>query len=150
MAPKTMATTSGLGSGLGSGNKQQNEKHQHQQTSERENTTSASTTGNPLLPFKSLKSLADILSTYDPAKNVSNPVMTKYERATILGQRIEQLARGSQAFVDVANLGTTKEDVTSELIAERELLERKLPFVIKRTLPNGKPEYWRIKDMIVY
>ena len=138
-----MVTTSSSSSA----SKQQHEKH-HQQTSEKENNISTSTP--PLLTFKSLKSLADILSTYDPAKNVSNPVMTKYERATILGQRIEQLARGSQAFVDVESLGTSKQDVTSELIAERELLERKLPFVIKRTLPNGKPEYWRIKDMIVY
>jgi len=99
--------------------------------------------------MRTLQSLSDVLQTYDPNKNVTNPVMTKYERAIVLGQRIEQLARGSQPFIDISVL-SAHEPLSSELIAEKELLERKLPFVVKRTLPNGKPEYWRIQDMIVY
>ena len=100
-----------------------------------------------------LESLADILATkYDPKKNVTPPVMTKYERAIVLGERIEQIARGAQPFTDVQDLvGELRNDLRlAELVAERELMERKLPFVIKRALPNGKIEYWRIEDMIVY
>jgi hypothetical protein len=32
-------------------------------------------------------------------------------------------------------------------IALRELQEGKLPFIIKRPLPNNKYEYYRIKDL---
>jgi DNA-directed RNA polymerases I, II, and III subunit RPABC2 len=101
---------------------------------------------------KTLTSLSDIMKNYDPKKNVTKPVITKYERAIVLGQRIEQLARGAPPFVDAGSLSSTDQEnrVSPEMIAERELLERKLPFVIKRTLPNGKAEYWRIEDMIVF
>lgn len=114
-----------------------------------------------VLHTKALESLADIMKFYDPSKNITKPVITKYERAIVLGQRIEQLARGAQPFIDVhAQLDgkelesmtafAQRDKVSPEAIAERELLERKLPFVIKRTLPNGKAEYWRIEDMIVF
>ena len=33
------------------------------------------------------------------------------------------------------------------LIAEQELKEKRIPFIIKRPLPNGKYEYWNVKDL---
>ncbi len=63
-----------------------------------------------------------------------------------MGLRIEQLARGAQAFVAIDD----GEDNSPEHVAERELLERKLPYIIKRPMPNGTFEYWRIEDMIVF
>ena len=38
------------------------------------------------------------------------------------------------------------EDVVE--IAEIELKERKTPFIIKRDLPSGKNEFWKLSDMI--
>ena len=73
-------------------------------------------------------------------------MLSKYERSIIMGLRIEQLARGAQAFVTLAD----SEDTAPHYVAERELLERKLPYIIKRPMPNGTFEYWRIEDMIVY
>ena len=32
-------------------------------------------------------------------------------------------------------------------IALMELREGKLPYLVKRTMPNNKIEYWKIKDM---
>lgn len=94
----------------------------------------------------------DILSKYDPANNRTNPVMSKYERSAVLGMRIEQLARGAQPFVDVSEMENElgPDGISPENIAERELMQRKLPFIIKRTMPNGTHEYWRIEDMIVF
>ena len=41
-------------------------------------------------------------------------------------------------------------NIKSELdIAKLELMERKLPFIIRRWLPNGKYEDWRIEEMII-
>jgi DNA-directed RNA polymerase I, II, and III subunit RPABC2 len=87
------------------------------------------------------------LAQYDPRKNKSSQVMSKYERSAVMGMRIEQLARGAKPFVQL----TPEEEarMTPEDVAERELFERRVPFVIKRTLPNGAHEYWRIEDMVI-
>lgn len=90
-------------------------------------------------------SAREVLSRYDPTTNKTSQVMSKYERSAVLGMRIEQLARGAKPFVEVG-----PEDTGPDAIAERELLERRLPFILKRTLPNGTHEYWKIEDMIVF
>jgi hypothetical protein len=33
------------------------------------------------------------------------------------------------------------------LIAEKELLEKRLPFIVRRPIPNGKFEYWNVNDL---
>ena len=72
------------------------------------------------------------------------PIMTKYEKARILGERANQISNGAKPLVKVPN------NIKSELdIAKLELIERKLPFIIRRWLPNGKYEDWRIEEMII-
>jgi len=34
-------------------------------------------------------------------------------------------------------------------IAKLELSQRKMPFIIKRSIPNNTCEYWRIDEMII-
>ena len=87
-----------------------------------------------------------MMARYDPRANKSSPVLSKYERSIILGLRIEQLARGAQPFVALDD----GEDHAPGYVADRELNERKLPYIVKRPMPNGTFEYWRIEDMIVY
>lgn len=70
------------------------------------------------------------------------PYLTKYERARILGQRAKQINSGSLAFVKVP-----ENVIDGYLIAELELKEKKIPFIIRRPLPNGGSEYWSIKDL---
>jgi DNA-directed RNA polymerase I, II, and III subunit RPABC2 len=38
----------------------------------------------------------------------------------------------------------------SYLIAHEELNQKKIPFIIKRRLPDGTFEYWRIIDLIIF
>ena len=70
------------------------------------------------------------------------PYLTKYEKARILGQRSKQLECGAQSLVKVPET-----IIDSYLIAELELSQKKIPFIIKRPLPNGAFEYWNVKDL---
>lgn len=87
----------------------------------------------------------DIMQKYDPSKNITKNILSKYERVKIIGLRSEQLQRGADAYIEI---DTSKPFNPCE-IATEELRQRKLPFMIKRTLPNGEDEYWRLDDMIV-
>jgi DNA-directed RNA polymerase I, II, and III subunit RPABC2 len=70
------------------------------------------------------------------------PILTKYEKTRILGQRAKQLNEGAPAFI---NIDSTVID--GYLIAVKELEQKKTPFIIRRPLPNGGSEYWRIQDL---
>jgi DNA-directed RNA polymerase subunit K/omega len=72
----------------------------------------------------------------------TEPILTKYEKTRILGQRAKQINTGSLPFVKVP-----KEINDGYIIAEMELKERKIPFIIARPLPNGTSEYWNINDL---
>ena len=92
--------------------------------------------------------------------------LTKYERTQVIGMRAEQLARGAQPFVQqqqqasegssapvqaaaaaaaaaaaIAGGGGSGSGVYD--VAERELDEHRLPFVVVRTMPNGKTDQVR-------
>ena len=70
------------------------------------------------------------------------PFLTKYEKARVLGVRCKQLSNGADPFIEV------KSNVINGLsIAEEELDAKVLPFIIRRPLPNGGSEYWRISDL---
>lgn len=70
------------------------------------------------------------------------PFITKYERARILGQRAKQINSGASVFVKVP-----EKVIDGYLIAELELQEKRIPFIIRRPMPNGGSEYWSIKDL---
>lgn len=87
----------------------------------------------------------DIMRKYDPATNQTKNILSKYERVKIIGLRSEQLQRGADPYVE---LDQTKE-FNPRNVAYEELRQRKLPFMLKRTLPDGTVEYWRLDDMII-
>ena len=70
------------------------------------------------------------------------PFLTKYERTKILGVRAKEINEGCDVFVDVPN-----NIIDGYSIAEMELKEKKIPFIIRRPLPNGRCEYWKVKDL---
>ena len=72
------------------------------------------------------------------------PFLTKYETARILGQRAKQLNSGAKTFVKVPpNI------IDGYEIAKLELEEKKIPFIIKRPIPDGTCEYWNVSDLEV-
>jgi len=70
------------------------------------------------------------------------PFLTKYEKTRILGQRAKQLNQGAQPLIPV-----DKKIIDGYLIAQLELQQKALPFIIRRPLPGGKSEYWRLADL---
>jgi DNA-directed RNA polymerase subunit K/omega len=77
----------------------------------------------------------------DPLHRTS-PYVTKYERAAILGKRAVQLAAG---VPDEA--GHPDGLMDPLLLAQREWDARTIPFILRRFLPNGLSEYWRLSDL---
>ena len=70
------------------------------------------------------------------------PILSRYEKARILGERAEQINSGAQPFIEVES-----SMIDGYLIAMKELDEKKIPFIIQRPLPNGGCEYWRLSDL---
>lgn len=70
------------------------------------------------------------------------PFLTKYERTRILGQRAKQIENGAKPFVNVPD-----NIIDSYIIAELELQQKRIPFIIRRPLPCGGCEYWNLKDL---
>ena len=68
-------------------------------------------------------------------------ILFKYERCKILAERIQQLSDGAETLVDYDD----NDNIYS--IAERELQENKIPFLVKREI-NGKEEYWKLIDLV--
>ena len=72
----------------------------------------------------------------------TTPILTKYEMTRILGQRAKQLDSGAKTFVKVPlNV------IDGYFIAMIELEQKKIPFIIKRPIPNGGVEYWNVSDL---
>jgi len=70
------------------------------------------------------------------------PYLTKYEKARILGQRAKQINSKAKVFVKVPD-----NVIDGYLIAQLELKEKRIPFIIRRPLPSGGCEYWSLKDL---
>ena len=70
------------------------------------------------------------------------PYLTKYERARVLGQRAKQINSGSKPYVTVP-----ENVIDGFFIAQMELMQKRIPFIIQRPIHGGGCEYWRLKDL---
>ena len=70
------------------------------------------------------------------------PFLTKYEYSKVVGMRAAQIESGSALFIKV-------DDSVHDpfLIAKEEVKQKKIPFILKRPLPNGNIEYWKLSDL---
>ncbi|KAB5532427.1 hypothetical protein DKX38_019097 [Salix brachista] len=82
--------------------------------------------------------------------------MTKYERARILGTRALQISMNAPVMVELEGETDPLEAVVIgvllamyDMIAMKELRERKIPFTIRRYLPDGSYEDWGVDELIV-
>jgi DNA-directed RNA polymerase I, II, and III subunit RPABC2 len=92
--------------------------------------------------FNKVMELTNANYDKEDKKKITTPTLTKYERTKIIGIRAEQISSGMPALVKVpANVNNVIE------IAEMELEQRKIPFIIKRNLPNKGCEYWKVEDL---
>ncbi|KMV65559.1 DNA-directed RNA polymerase [Encephalitozoon cuniculi EcunIII-L] len=71
------------------------------------------------------------------------PRMTKYEKAHVIGVRATQLSAGAPPFVDIGN------ETNPLNIANMELSEKKIPFIIRRKLPDSSFEDWAVDELMI-
>ena len=57
--------------------------------------------------------------------------LTKFERVRLVGQRAEYLANGAPPMVDITGMTNALD------IAEKELIEKKIPLKVLRVYPDG-------------
>jgi DNA-directed RNA polymerases I, II, and III subunit RPABC2 len=72
------------------------------------------------------------------------PYLTKYEKTRILGYRAKQINSGAKVFVKVP-----ENIIDGYLIAQIELAQKRIPFILRRPIPGGGCEYWNLKDLEV-
>lgn len=106
-------------------------------------------------PEQKIQNYEEVLAMSTVVRNKDNviiddlhktlPIMTKYERARILGMRAKQLNSGAMPMIAIPD------NINGDgyIIAELELKEKKIPFIIRRPLPNGGFEFWRVRDLEV-
>lgn len=91
--------------------------------------------------------LPDDLDKVRDAPATAGRVMTKYEFDQIVGLRTTHLSKGAPFYVDVPDGFHIESNLELRDVALRELRERKLPYIVKRTLPSGGVEYCRVALM---
>jgi DNA-directed RNA polymerase subunit K/omega len=96
------------------------------------------------ITYEKMMALSQVIRDKDgciiDAFHTTLPMITKYEKARILGERAKQLEAGAPSMI-------TDTIIDSYLLALREYEQKKIPFIIKRPLPNGTCEYWRFQDL---
>lgn len=87
--------------------------------------------------------LAAYTRTENPVPRFSRPILSKYEAASVVGMRAQQIVQGAAPLVDAP----TDDPIE---IAQAELKAKIIPVAIRRILPNGTPEYWRLSELRYY
>lgn len=77
-------------------------------------------------------------------KKTSNR-LTRYEYTLLVAARALALSSGAIPLIPYRELNI----YDPREIAERELLERVIPLLVQRTLPDGTKEFWHVKDMLI-
>jgi len=77
----------------------------------------------------------------DPDDRITKPIMTKFERVRLLGDRTRQLSLGAKPMVkNISNLSPKE-------IAKMELSLGMMPLNVDRQLPNGRIERWKSSEL---
>ena len=83
----------------------------------------------------------------DCSKNITLPWMTKYEFDQLVGLRVMHLSRGAAPLVDVGRQFKINGNMDLRAVVMKELQNGRLPYIIKRPLPNGRFEYWPVEKL---
>ena len=76
------------------------------------------------------------------ANHKTNPILSKYEKTKILGQRTKQLNTGCVPYIVVPS-----DIIDNYLIAQMELKAKVIPVIIRRPVSNNHSEYWKLQDL---
>ena len=80
-----------------------------------------------------------------PDKNIeriTSSFMTKYEKARVLGTRALQISKNAPLMIT-----PLPGESDPYKLAERELTEGRIPFIVRRYLPDGSYEDWKLSEL---
>ncbi|CBZ53819.1 Polymerase (RNA) II (DNA directed) polypeptide F,related [Neospora caninum Liverpool] len=97
---------------------------------------------------------SDILDPNDPragrpharpseGPRITSPYITKFEKARVIGTRALQISMNAPITIPLDG------ETDPLIIAEKELYQKTIPFTIRRYLPDGSYEDWKIQELIV-
>ena len=81
--------------------------------------------------------------SYDKSKNTLSNVLTKYEKTKVIFERMQMISNGSLPYIS----NPEKYEDIYDIVLE-ELKQKKIPFIIKRTI-NDRDEYFKLEDLII-
>lgn len=76
-------------------------------------------------------------------ERMTSDIISNYELTEIIGIRTNEIEKGGPIFTDPEGL------IKPELIAKKELLDKKCPLQVIRKLPNGNIEVWKCNEMAI-
>ena len=76
-------------------------------------------------------------------ERITSKFMTKYERARILGTRALQISKNAPLMIEAGD------ESDPYRLAEIELSEKKVPFIVRRYLPDGAYEDWKVSELFI-
>jgi DNA-directed RNA polymerase I, II, and III subunit RPABC2 len=77
---------------------------------------------------------------------ITQPYFTKYEYTALVATRQQQIEEGAKPLVGLEGLRTSDPQFILNVVM-REIEQRKLPYVIRRQLPNNMSEYWSAQEL---
>lgn len=84
----------------------------------------------------------EIIEKNKNTKKKTVPFLNKFEKARLLGVRIQQLSAGAEPKINISGFTNIID------IVEEELKQRKIPLIIRRKLPNGVFEDWKLDEFM--
>lgn len=102
---------------------------------------------------KTLHPEVQAISRENVQESLKNPKSTlpyyyKYEQVSAIATRAQQLAEGARPLVSIEGMVTSAPDFVWK-VAEKELREKRLPFILHRRIPNGKSEFWSTNELSI-
>ena len=86
---------------------------------------------------------SDVFQQTLGAEKKTLPILTKYEKTRLIGLRAQQIARGAPLYIE---RGLETDPIH---LAERELRAGKIPYIIRRRLPDDTFEDWKVSELMV-
>ena len=83
----------------------------------------------------------------DDTFRASNNIMTKYEFNQMISLRTMHLSKGAPPLVELPADYKIRGNMELRSVALMELKAGRLPYLVRRMMPNGKPEYRRLAEM---
>ena len=77
---------------------------------------------------------------------ITRPYYTKYEYTALIAMRAQQIAEGAKPLVALDGLKSS-DPMFVWNVAKREVEQQKLPFIVRRLMPDGTSEFWSVSEL---